>query len=412
MADEQIENPAQEPVVEEKKCESAEKINEKPVDVEQKDAKAEEIDDPDKGKKEVKIEDKKDNDADANVELSNKPKPVNFKKMSQQLSQFVYHVDENDKKARFLGRDSKSWSRILAFYVVYYTLLGFLITYSIRGYGMISIKQPGGIASKITTRLDQPGSSVIPLNQIKEKYDGINLIKFWNKANYSANNLYVETFGKYLDQVNDLNQHENIQDCTNLETIPEKSVCKVQNADKSTINREIIEKSILEEKPIFALSLNKVVGWQPKNSKLDVYLEKQGWSHGFVHNAVYTHCYQTDAGGFAKDPKNGEEEFIVRPYSGSKEFEILPGYFPYHALDKFDEGHPDYENEFLPWNKPFLLMQIFKKNETKNSWEISEDETASKDSMEKTPIYFSCYGDAQNIDRPMRPEDWEKKTCH
>lgn len=327
----------------------------------------------------------------AKADLAKKPKPANVKRMSQQFSSFVYHVDENDKKARVLGRDAASWTRITIFYIVYYTLLGFIVTFTIRGYAHVRLENPGEKSSLIHTRLDQPGGHVIPMNQISDAVDGENQIRLSSKnADGAHNGIYIHAFKKYAEAAQASSKKG--QDC--LKNKKDDSICKVSNAD--LITEENLKKWIADETPVFGLALNKLVGWTPVNHKLDSQLI--GDNVSFVKDAVYAHCYETDASGSAIEDSN----FEVKPLAGSEDH-LGPQYFPYHAKDMNVK-----ESERVEWNRPFMLYQISKKNSTIDSWCTAEDSDCKKAhhySHDK-PFYFSCYWDAQNIDRPRRPEEW------
>lgn len=350
---------------------------------------------------------------EAKADLAKKPKPANIKRMSQQFSSFVYHVDENDKKARVLGRDAASWTRITIFYIVYYTLLGFIVTFTIRGYANVRLEQPGEKQSLIHTRLDQPGGHVIPMNQIQDSVDADNQIVLSKEYGKSHNEIYEYAFLQFAEEVKSKNSDPSAKNCVigdmeGKNVVPQSltvgsedeeadqsepaepsnnfPVCKVSNVD--LITKENLEGWIAEEKPVVGLALNKLVGWKPVNHKLDSELIKQNWDHGFVKDAVYAHCFETDTSGQAIADSNLQ----VLPLKDS-EPQLNPEYFPYHAKDVYES-----KSDKAEWNRPFLLYQISKKDESIDTW------------GDKLPHYFSCYWDAQNIDRPQTPDNWVGET--
>lgn len=330
----------------------------------------------------------------AKADLAKKPKPANVKRMSQQFSSFVYHVDEEDKKARVLGRDAASWTRITIFYIVYYTLLGFLVTFTIRGYAHVRLEDPGEKTSLIHTRLDQPGGHIIPMNQISDQVDSENQIRLSSSdADSSHNGIYKHAFKEYAKLVNEKNHAANAKECSvgdiKNAVNSEMPICKVNNAN--LITEENLNKWISDETPVFGLALNKLVGWTPVNHKLDSQLMEES-DLTFVKNAVYAHCYETDASGMAVEDSN----LVVRPLKNSVP-NLGSEFFPYHAKDMNVQ-----ENKRADWNRPFMLYQITKKDANLDTWCTSEDSDCERDQ----PHYISCYWDAQNIDRPQRPEEW------
>ena len=346
---------------------------------------------------------------EAKADLAKKPKPANIKRMSQQFSSFVYHVDENDKKARVLGRDAASWTRITIFYIVYYTLLGFIVTFTIRGYANVRLEPPGEKQSLIHTRLDQPGGHIIPMNQIQDTVDADNQIVLSKTYGKSHNEIYEYAFLQFAEEVKSKNSNPNAKNCvigdmegynapmkdesltvgsedeeaeqSAAEPTNDFPVCKVSNAD--LITQENLEGWIAAETPVVGLALNKLVGWKPVNHKLDSELIGN-WNQEFVKDAVYAHCFETDTSGQAIKDSNLQ----VLPLQGS-DAQLNPEFFPYHAKDVYEK-----ESDKTPWNRPFLLYQISKKDASIDTW------------ADEKPHYFSCYWDAQNIDRPQVPENW------
>lgn len=84
----------------------------------------------------------------------------------------------DSEKGTFLGRTATSWIKILGFYAIYYTLLGFLFYGSVK-VGMIRIdnnsilgKTRGINTPVIRSRTDQPGVDAWPQNMVIEDNQG------------------------------------------------------------------------------------------------------------------------------------------------------------------------------------------------------------------------------------------------
>lgn len=83
------------------------------------------------------------------------------------------------KEGTFLGRTASSWFKILGFYAIYYTFLGFLFYGSVQ-FGMIRIQQTNvlgmdkGAGRPVTnTRTDQPGVDAWPQNMVIADNQGL-----------------------------------------------------------------------------------------------------------------------------------------------------------------------------------------------------------------------------------------------
>merc|ERR1711953_982407 len=73
------------------------------------------------------------------------------------------------KEGTVLGRDAKSWAKILSFYAVYYTFLGILFYGFTISYYMGTYTNPVGDKPSVkNSRLDQPGAAVHPFKERME----------------------------------------------------------------------------------------------------------------------------------------------------------------------------------------------------------------------------------------------------
>lgn len=281
------------------------------------------------------------------------------------------------KNGTVFGRNAGSWLRITLFYLVYYTFLAALMYFFVTTY-QGNLDTPGGKAPKITTRVDQPGTAVYPLANITERYDKENAIILDTDLALDSTKEYIARFQDFKTGY-DLRSKDAV-DCTG-EQVKTKT-CRVKNADLLTDDN--IKNSVRDQKPIFALSLNKVYGWEPINYRVKPEFLPVGTK--FVKNSVYVKCFNTKIDGEMAATKKEEEAFNISFYEGSDPA-LAASYFPYQANDKKAENP-------VAYNKPFVLVQIEAKDSS--SWDQQQ--------------FFSCYWDANNLNRPQFVEKWSEQT--
>lgn len=279
-----------------------------------------------------------------------------------------FQLYENGK---LLGRDANSWIRILGFYAVYYSFLGFLIYFAV---GQYASRMPavGGSAPKIVTRTDMPGAGVWPFHSIDASNDKDGELHLSSKnENAEGNDLYRTHLTEFFESY----ANDEAVSCKLPENNPEKNTCKVPNA--SFLSEQDINQSIKDKKPIVAVAVNKVFNWNPINrsNKLD--------NGQFVANSVQMRCFETGSDGSPVE----NSKFSVSVIGTEKA--ILPSYYPYTAQDKLAEG------EAIQYNKPFLLAQINPLED--DAWVLNTDQKLK---------YFRCELLADNIQKPLVGADF------
>lgn len=222
-----------------------------------------------------------------------------------------------------LGRDAKSWAKILSFYAVYYTFLGILFYGFTISYYMGTYTNPVGDKPSVkNSRLDQPGAAVHPFKERME--DGaINKLHILlkDKSSKSDNEISVGDYCQTLEQFysNKDKWNTEAEDCSAAGVTTTTATCKVntnlKNVDADLLNKPfnaatcqtLMEKS----NPMFAIDINKIVGWTPSVEGI-----------GF-------HCYEYDAKtGFEKTDHGFE--FVWT----SESDRIAAHYFPYNGVSQ------------------------------------------------------------------------------
>jgi len=177
----------------------------------------------------------------------------------------------DQKTGLVLGRDGKSWAKILAFYAVYYTFLGFLFYgFTITWYLGSNTTPVGGRPIVKNSRLDQPGAAVHPFKERME--DGaVNKFVFGTgKDGTVTEAAYCESLAAFYQAKETLN--EGAEDCS-AESSPKTATCKVNTAMKLTdldlggksMNYAICSKFMEAKQPMFAIDVNKIVNWTPSS---------------------------------------------------------------------------------------------------------------------------------------------------
>lgn len=178
----------------------------------------------------------------------------------------------DEKEGTVLGRDAKSWAKILSFYAVYYTFLGILFYGFTISFYMGSYTTPVGQAPSVkNSRLDQPGAAVHPFKERME--DGainkLHITDQTKKDNRLSATDYCNELADYYAQKSSLNG--NAQDCSAADFNTQTSTCKVdtdlKNVDADFLgkpmNAATCKKYMELKKPMFAIDINKIVGWTP-----------------------------------------------------------------------------------------------------------------------------------------------------
>ena len=158
------------------------------------------------------------------------------------FSQFLY----DEKTGKVLGRSGKSWLRIGIFYVIYYIFLGCLMYFSLGMYQKGLENNYNG--PKIMTRVDQPGMSAMPFNNILE--DNLN-------KNFEFNPADSKSYQSYVDEIdNFINQYD----------------ANVQNQ----FNKKMVREFYSDGKILTFLRVNKVIDWMPVGFASSEQMVKEG----------------------------------------------------------------------------------------------------------------------------------------
>jgi len=251
-----------------------------------------------------------------------------------------------------LGRDSSSWAKILGFYAVYYTFLGFLFYgFTISYYQGSNTTPVGGAPVVKNSRLDQPGAAVHPFLERME--DGaVNKLVIGSKKDQLYPDAYCDSLAEFYDAKVTLN--EKAEDCSGAAN-PESSTCLVNTnlalpADDQLngkpFNAATCRKLMDEGKPMFAIDVNKIVGWTPS------------------HEGIGFNCYSIDESTGEADGKNftfvwtsGNNRIpaYYYPFKGvsSKQLVKLP-IDARTAQKDSEECNTDLCSENKPYNKPFV----------------------------------------------------------
>lgn len=254
-----------------------------------------------------------------------------------------------DDDGNFLGRDLKSWAKILGFYAIYYTFLGFLfygftVTYYLESRVLTSYPV-GGKPAVANPRLDMPGAIVHPFKELPDARGDINRIPM-DKANVLD---YCQKLDLFFQAKEDLNK--NAGDCSQADVNTKTATCAVSTTIKNSEKKlGVTECSAMLKKnmPMFAIDINKIIGWSPNSA------------------GIHFDCYEYNE----KDGK----QLKTQAYSVSwlSESSIASYYFPYNGVSskqliKLPAGQQTLANaeaaepcktteceSNLPYNKPFV----------------------------------------------------------
>lgn len=283
----------------------------------------------------------------------------------------------DEKEGTVLGRDAKSWFKILLFYAIYYTFLFCLLyAFTFMWYEGTMPKVDQGNKPYTDTRLDQPGAAVHPFKETYEDADRQELTLNSNLKDKMTKQ-YVDDFVKFIDNHNATLNKDAVWCSEETKHSAKQSICKT-----AEIKREQVENWIKAKTPPVAIDMNKVIGWKPFNQLNTNFPE----GARRVKNAIYFDCYEYDKQKAEQVSKAVTKfEFkVVNPVTGkfSPELKypaITPNYFPFLG-DK--DKQPIY-------NKPFATLLV------KNTGKWDADKFYN----------FRCLVLADNIDAPVLGSD-------
>jgi len=227
------------------------------------------------------------------------------------MADFFY----NSKEGTVLGRTASSWAKILFFYLVYYTFLGFL------AYGTLAWYQStveDGKVPYIRTRTGQPGMAIEPANSVIEDA---------NNNNFEFDSGSPDTFAPYVDQ-------------------SIKFLEGYSQSIKDQFPRKKLEDAMKQKSIYYFLKVNKINGWTPVGYHSAKQMAGEGYHHedgssvmSFDNESnkiqkedgIYFYCNSTTAGvTFEFENLNDYNTQLNRPNTPShygfitkKEYEIL-----------------------------------------------------------------------------------------
>jgi hypothetical protein len=250
-----------------------------------------------------------------------------------------------DENGNFLGRDLKSWAKILGFYAVYYTFLailfyGFTMTYYLDS-RVLTSNPVGGKPAVVNARLDMPGAVVHPFREMPDARGDINRIDLDDDANSKD---YCQKLDVYFQAKQELNAEA--EDCSQGDITTKSSTCKVEV--EKLMGTKCIE-GLKENKPMFTIDINKIIGWSPNNA------------------GIHFDCYEYNK---ETGDKLETQEYTVEWLENTSS--IAHYYFPYNGVSskqliKLPSGQQSIPNgeategcatsqceENKPFNKPFV----------------------------------------------------------
>jgi len=253
-----------------------------------------------------------------------------------------------DENGNFLGRDFKSWAKILGFYAVYYSFLaclfyGFTITYYLES-KVLTASPVGGKPAVANPRLDMPGAVVHPFKEMSKARGDVNRMVMDDKVMDD----YCGKLGAFFQSKNTLN--ENSQDCSTADFSTSNAICNI-NTDGLSITE--CKKLMEANQPMFTIDINKIIGWSPNDA------------------GIHFDCYEYNKETAEKLP---QQEYEIKWLSKSS---IASYYFPYNGVSEEQlinlpigqqkNGADQHEKcgtseceANLPFNKPFVAGVIQK----------------------------------------------------
>jgi len=268
-----------------------------------------------------------------------------------------------DEEGNFLGRDLKSWAKILGFYAVYYSFLaGLFWVFTVTFYmdSQVLANNPvGGRPFIRNSRLDMPGAVVHPFKEMRDERGDTSKMPMTEE---SIKNVYCHEMDAFFAAKKKLN--ENSVDCAEKTTTD--GTCNVDMAIKVGASDIAVGDFSMSsclatteiKKPMFAIDLNKIIGWEPNAA------------------GVHFQCYEYDA---KTAEKLTEQKFEFKWLSESS---INRKYFPFTGAssaqpillpednrgpmgDRVEECNSALCEANKPYNKPFVAGIIsgpFEKN--------------------------------------------------
>lgn len=269
-----------------------------------------------------------------------KTQAANIKPPTVKKEMFV-----NEEEGLYLGRTPASWAKIGIFYIVYYVLLYIIfiaaVGFSTNSLTSINFKKDDGslvYKPKIRTRVDQPGLSVYPHNNLDEgrRADGV---LSWDSNNNDAIREVTQILFQRLIK-------------PNLESCPEEN--PVSRYSRRPLDTHGSRSSLIRRqygsermRPLVILKVNRLIDWTPKPVKR-VEGDLREDIEEFHKGNIYFTCkgYETtDVKGKVKKDKNFKSVHFLNPNitedaNGCEKAGSKVGCLPVAWFDKYQGNDP------------------------------------------------------------------------
>jgi len=226
-----------------------------------------------------------------------------------------------DDEGNFLGRDLKSWAKILGFYAVYYSCLAglfWLFTVTFYMDSQVLTKNPvGGRPFIRNSRLDMPGAVVHPFKEMRDHRGDTSKMPMTEKL---IKGEYCNDLDEFFAAKVALNKNSDSVDCAEKTT--KDGTCKVDMAIKvgafdtaigKDLNYASCEATTMLKAPMFAIDLNKIIGWTPNavgvhfqcyeyDTKTAIKLEKQNFEFKWLSESSINQKYFPFTGASSAQP--------------------------------------------------------------------------------------------------------------
>ncbi|KAL7069810.1 hypothetical protein ACQ4LE_010902 [Meloidogyne hapla] len=261
------------------------------------------------------------------------------------LSTFIF----NRREGTFLGRTGKSWVQIVVFYIFFYILLAAFWIACLAIFLQTIDNSTPKYYGKDTIIGDNPGVGYQPW--LKDQPEST-LIKF-NSKNRSSYEAYVNTIDKYLAKYSN---EQNTRKCNDINKWSNSDFIKEGkangNAKACLFTLDTFDKAgcgnntdygFQKGTPCIILSLNRLIGWQPKNYETEIVPDEVNGRYKDGHITFY--CNGTSE---IDNELIGAVEYI--PKEG-----IDGRYYPYAVMDNYHQPFAMVKFKNLPKNRIVMV---------------------------------------------------------
>lgn len=181
--------------------------------------------------------------------------------LGQRISKFIW----NPNDSTFLGRSGLAWTRLIIFYIAFYTLIALIWTgcFALFDFAVLSEDRPVRTGDQSVLQLT-PSLSYMPQ---PDYYTS--LIRYRN-SRFSSARKYVDDLVAFTQWYEDYGQqaitssNEVVKDCSadGKNNDPMTTVCRF-NLDVGRRCNAYVNFGFVDSDPCFILKLNRVFGWVP-----------------------------------------------------------------------------------------------------------------------------------------------------